>query len=258
MKPIRWTVLFLAMASVAVAQAKFQYVVTQTVKPGMQMQYEEFIQKIVEAADKTGGAQNWYTFQVAAGAPGGQYGIVLPHDNWADKDAWTNPMALLTEAFGEDDAAKIVRSGQLAMATSESVTGVLVPELSTHLDRNDGIKKFYEVSTSRVRGHLVNDYLYGVQKIREAEAKAAGSPPRTMRRQVQGERNVFTTATGYDSRAERDKWPAFNDYMSAAYSESEFRAIMEKVTAASARRTTIEVQYRPDLSHPPAPSTTSN
>jgi hypothetical protein len=246
------------MAAFATAQTRYQYVVTQTVKPGMAQQYEEFIKKIVEAAEKNGGVQNWYTFQTTAGASGGQYGIVLPHDSWAAKDEWTNPVAVLTKAFGEDEAAKIMRSGGLAIATSESTTNTLIPDLSTQLDRNDGIRKFYEVSTSRVRSHLVDDYVYGVQKIRRAEAKAAGAPKRVTRRQRHGDRNVFTTATGYDSGAEMDKWPAFDDYMSAAYSENEIDALMEKVTAASASRTTIVVRYRPELSHPAAPSTTSN
>ena len=114
MKIFRWTVLFLAMASFAVAQSQFQYVVTQTVKPGMAMQYEEYIKKIVEAAEKNGDAQNWNVFMTTDGASGGQYVIVLSHDNWAAKDAWTTPAAMLTEAFGEDEAAKIMRSGQIA------------------------------------------------------------------------------------------------------------------------------------------------
>jgi hypothetical protein len=246
------------MASFAVAQTQFQYVVTQTVKSGMATEYEEFIKKIVEAAEKNGGAQNWYVFVTTAGGSGGEYAFVLPHENWAAKDAWTTPKAMLTEAFGEDEAAKIMRSGELAIASSESVTGALARDLSTQLDSSAGMRKYYEVSTSRLRNHLVADYVYGVQKIREAEGKAAGAPRRIVRRQVHGDRRVFTTATGYDSRAERDKWPVFEDYMSAAYSQSEIDAIMEKVTGAVIQRTIVEVMYRPDLSHPPAPATTSN
>jgi len=259
MKTIRWTVLFLAMASLAVAQsAKYHYNVTVTVKQGMSQQYEDYIKKIVEAAEKNGDAQNWYAFQPTVGTTGGQYIFVLPHESWAEKDSWTSPSDMLQKAFGEKEAATITRLGTVAVAKSETTESTLAPALSTHLDRNDGVRARYLVSTSHVSPGRGGDYTYGVRKIRGAEAKAEGSPRRTTRRQILGDRNVFTTATGFDSGAERDKWPAFGDYMSAAYSESEISQIMETLAGASERWVIVEIAYRPDLSHPEPASTTSN
>ena len=121
MKTMRWTVLVLAMASFAVAQsAKYHYNVTVTVKQGMSQQYEDFIKKIVEAAEKNGDTQNWYTFQPTVGTTAGQYFIVLPHESWAEKDSWTPPPDMLEKAFGEKEAATIMRLGTVAVAESET------------------------------------------------------------------------------------------------------------------------------------------
>lgn len=259
MKTMRWTVLFLAMASFATAQsAKYHLNFTVTVKQGMSQQYEDFLKKLVEAAEKNGDAQNWYTFQPTAGTSGGQYGIVLPHESWAAKDSWTSIQDMLVEAFGEKEAATIRRLGDVAIAESATTESELAPALSTHADRNDGVRARYIVSTSRVRPGKAQDYMYALRKIREAEAKAEGSPRRTTRRVVLGNRAIITTATGFDTGAERDQWPAFADYMSAAYSENEIRQILDTITNASGRRVVVEIAYGPDLSHPPATSTTSN
>ncbi len=259
MKTMRWTVLFLAMASLAVAQpAKYLYNVTVTVKQGMSQQYEDYFKKIVEAAEKNGDAQNWYAVQPTVGTTGGQYVFVLPHENWAEQDSWTSPRDMLVKAFGEKEAATIIRLGTVAIAETETTESTFVEALSTHMDRDDGVRARYLVSTSHVRSGRGRDFNYGVRKIREAEAKAEGSPKRITRRQVLGDRSIITTVTGFDTGAERDKWPAFADYMSAAYSESEFRQIMETLAGASYRWVIVEVAYRPDLSHPEPASTTSN
>ena len=259
MKTMRWTVLVLAMASFAVAQpAKFHFNFTATVKQGMTQQYEDYIKKIVEAAEKNGDALVWYTFQPTDGATGGQYVVVLPHENWEEKDSWTTPEDMLVKAFGEKEAATITRLGTVATAETETTTSRLAAGLSTHVDRNDGVRKRYLITTVRIRPGRGQDYTYSARKIREAEAKAEGSPRRITRRQVLGDRTIITTAMGFDTGAERDKWPAFGDFMSAAYSESEIRQILETFRGSSGRRVTVEIAYRPDLSHPPATSTTSN
>ena len=259
MKTMRWTVLFLAMASSAVAQsATLHYYRTVTVKSGMSQQYEDYVKKVVEAAEKNGDAQPWYAFQAGVGTTGGQYIFVVPHENWAEKDSWTAPLDMLKKAFGDKEAATIFRSGNVAIAGTETNESRLAPALSTHPDRNDGVRAHYLVSTNRVRPGRVGDFTYALRKIREAEAKAEGSPRRITRRRVLGDRAIFTTATGFDTGAERDKWPALRDYMSAAYSDSEVRQILETITRASAQRVVVEIDYRPDLSHPPATGTTSN
>ncbi len=259
MKTMRWTVLFLAMASLVVAQpAKFHYNVTVTVKQGMSQQYEDYVKKIVEAAEKNGDAQDWYTFQPTDGTTRGQYLVVLPHENWEEKDSWTSAQDMLVKAFGEKEAATITRLGTVAIAETETTTSRLAPALSTHLDRNDGVRARYLVTTRRATPGRGRDYTYALRKVWEAEAKAEGSPRRITRRQVLGDRTIITTATGFDTGAERDKWPAFGDYMSAAYSESEIRQIIEMRAGASGERVTVEMAYRPDLSHPEPDSTTSN
>jgi len=78
MKIFRWTALLLTLAVSAIAQtqpAKYQTVFTVNVKPGMTQQYETYVKKIVEAAEKIGDVQNWATFNLTVG--GGRRAICL-------------------------------------------------------------------------------------------------------------------------------------------------------------------------------------
>ena len=93
-------------------------------------------------------------------------------------------------------------------------------------------------------------------KIRAAEAKAGASPTVT-RRIVEGDRYTFTSSVGYDSGAERDKWPNFGEFMGAMYSEREIQQIMEMLNGAIVSSEWYEVVRRPDLSHSAAASTSN-
>lgn len=257
MKLFRWTALLLGVALPAVAQnqpAKYQYILTVQVKPGTAQQYEDYVKKIVEAAKKNGDAQNWAAFNVTVGGPGGQYGFVLPFNTWAEQDSWTSPREMLVKAFGEEEAAKITRSGVAAMESSEATISQFQSDLSSKEAGAGGIKNSYVVSRTTIKPEKVQDYRLAISKIRAAYDKAGGAPS-TVRRTIRGNRWTFSSATGYDSGAERDKEPEFGATMSAMYSDREIEQIMDMLRGATAESTWFEVVYRPDLSHPPAAST---
>ena len=259
MKTVLATLLSLAMVGSAVAQnqpPKYHFTVRVSVKSGMNAQYEAMVKKVVEAAKKNGD-QNWFTFNVSAGGAGNQYGFVIPFNTWEERDGWANPMAMLQKAFGEDEAAKIMRDGSIAEEGSgETIVSQIETLASSPRAGSGGIKKFYLVRHAVIRPGKAGDYRLALSKIRAAEDKAGG-PVTTTRRTILGDRNEFTSTVGYDTGAERDRWPGFGDFMGAMYTEQETRQILEMLNDAMESSDWYEVAYRPDLSNPPG-ATTSN
>ena len=163
---------------------------------------------------------------------------------------------MLVKAFGEDEAAKIVRSGTVAVASSETSISRYEPDISSKRAGSVGLKKNYRVSVATVKPEKANDYRVAIAKIRAAQDKAGGGVY-TGRRVVEGNRWVFTSAVGFDSGAERDQWPGFQDFMGALYSDREIDQILDAIYGATVESTWFEVAYRPELSHR-APAATSN
>lgn len=93
----------------------------------------------------------------------------------------------------------------------------------------------------------MRDYLFAIAKIRGAQAKKGG-PPNAAYRVTEGNRWIFTTATPFANGAERDRWPEFNDFMSA-YSAQERDQIMDALRRSTVSTEWYEVALRPDLSY---------
>jgi hypothetical protein len=164
---------------------------------------------------------------------------------------------MLTKAYGEEEAAKIMRAGEAAIASSRTTVSSLQPELSTHLDTFSSVAANYLVSRSEVKPDKVLDYEFVISKIRAADEKAVGSPRRIGRRYVEGNRYTFVTSTAFNTYAERDKWPSFSDYMGKMYGEEEIRQLLDKIRQTTISRVTFELAYRPDLSRSEESPTTN-
>ena len=124
-KPLFMT-LFLALALTANAAAQSMpgdYLMMYTIKvrPGANAQFEDYLKKIQEGADKTNAPQMWGAGQITAGGPGSTYMIGLQMNKLGEMDGWNAVPAILTEAFGEEEGAKILRSG-LSSVESSSTT----------------------------------------------------------------------------------------------------------------------------------------
>ena len=261
MKGIALRALVTAIAATLAAAAsaqdpRYQYRLEVRVKPGMTAQYEEYGKKIVEAAKKVQ-AQQWLGFQITAGGRGGVYAFVLPFEKWADRDSWISPAQMLVRAFGEVEGMKIASAGQALTESSESVISELQRDLSTKLDPSSGVAANYLVSRSHVKPDKVADFRLALSKIRAAEAKAPASPSRIARRVIEGDRFLFSTATPFASGAARDQWPAFQEFMGAAYSDSEIRQILATLNGATESSQWYEAVFRPDLSHYTGPTSTN-
>lgn len=245
--------LVLGWCTSVLAQSTRQMTYRTIVKPGMNQQYEDYIKKYVEAANKLGNVQPWAAFQTTVGGPAAEYFILLPFDDWGDRDAWTSPQQLLIKAFGEEEAAKVLRTGQAAVVSTE--TYITENQSESTATGGGSIAAYYTVSSTHVIPSKINDYRLAISKVWSAEAKATGAPPHTMRRVITGDRWMFSASTPFANGAARDKWPKFRDYMSAQYSDAEIRQILADIQGATDETRWFEVAHRPDLSNSGATAT---
>jgi hypothetical protein len=109
--------------------APMSWIYATTVKPGMGAQYEAGISKIVEAYNQQKSPVKWTT-SISAVGTAGLYVVSLPIQKLGDIDAWPPPVEVLTKAFGEAEARKVLQSMSGAVQTTQNLVMVRRVELS--------------------------------------------------------------------------------------------------------------------------------
>ncbi len=245
-------VLFLILASSAMAVAQsspsqFITVYTITVNPGAVGQFEGYIKKIKEGAEKIGAPQTWGTSQIAFGGPGNTYLIVLQFDKWSELDGWKQVPELLEEAYGADEAAKILRSGNMAIASSETSIGRLLPDLSYNVDSLT-LAPMYQIRVNHVKRDMQDEYRGVVAKLNEAWDKAGDGRHVIRRVSVLGPSTIYTSAIPMEKWADRDDQGNFWDMIEKAHGANETRRLRETLEASVAESELFVITVRPDLS----------
>ena len=252
-------VLTVGLASPALAQdASRPYVQIAhiTVEPGMALQFENIVKQYVDAAAKTGATNRWVIFQVGPGGSPDHYHLITTFETFAERDNWMPAREMFVEAHGDKAYAESTRAWSQVVAEIRTTVERAVLELSSTLESDGAIKQHYLVAASEVRPEKLNDFRFAMQKIRAGQDQTAGSPHRTTRRVVEGNRYVFKTITGFDSGADRDRWPTFGEFMSK-YSDQETAQILTMLNGSQVSSNWYEVSLRSDLSYQ-GESTTSN
>ncbi len=193
--------LAVAISTSAMAQpapARFLTVYNITVNPGANAQFEDYLQKIKQGAERIGAPQRWATFEVGFGGPGNTYAIALQFNKWGEMDAWTRVPEILEKAYGADEAAKILRSGGMAIASSQTT----ISRLSSDLSYNDGSAApapMFMIRATTVKRDMQDAYRNFLVKLNQAWEKA-GDRRRVIRREnVLGPSPVYTSATPLES-----------------------------------------------------------
>ena len=248
-------VLSLALAPAVFAQSQFQQVIEVQVKPGHEEAYENYLKKVVEAADKIGSPVQWATFSVAVGKSGSTHRIALGFDKWAERDQWQGGRGTLVQAFGEQEGAKISRGGRAAIASSTS----RIWELLEHGTSNPGnqVAKFYAVQIRHVHSDMIDEYR-GLQRRWKAAYEAVSDGPSVSRwvlRMGAGTNTTFRRAQAFDSWGERDDWNV-NAILSEHYGD-DAQLLFERMGRAIRKTETFVSAHRPDLSRS-ASGTSSN
>ena len=234
--------------------AEFIQVVTVTVKSEAVSEYEDSVKKIVAAANKVGAPQRVYTQQVVRGGPGFTYKIVLPFSKWSEVDAWTPVPDMLVKAYGEAEAAKILKTWRAAVQHSDSEVFRLLPGLSTRPQSFRFPLAYVFVVRTEVKPELASAYELYLAKLKAAQEQAADAPTVVRRVSAQGLSSTYITSIPFDKNSELDGWSSPGETLRKAYGEAEARHIIESSLRCVSKREIFVNAYRPDLSRPPAGS----
>lgn len=174
----------------APAVAQFQQVVEIRVRGGHEVQFEDFIKKLKEAADKTGAQQSWAAFQVTVGKAGPLYRIALPFEKWSERDQWGNPRGMLVEAFGAEEGTKLYTEGTSAvMRTTVRIWGMVG---DTPAPAVGNLAPHYDVWIREVKRDMVGEYEGLLRRFKSAYASMDENPNVTRWRLLYGEGNGNT------------------------------------------------------------------
>ena len=76
------------------------------VKLSMAPQWEVYVHKVIEAAEKTDSPFNWMMLQVTQGGEAGTFFAAIPFDEMSELDKFKPAPEILIEAFGGEEAGK--------------------------------------------------------------------------------------------------------------------------------------------------------
>lgn len=244
-------------AGAQTAPAQYLQLMEVSVKAGSESQFETYAKKVREAADKTGAPQGWTFAQPVIGDSGPKYYVILQHDKWGERDAWTQIPQMLNEAFGEAEAQKIAKAGGDSIWGTESKVYTLDEERSWNLDAYTAPAPYYMILRGMVKPDRVNDYLRVVSRLKEAQEQAATKVPGIRRSSAYGPSWEFYLAVPMTKWADLDTQTGPWQNAAKAFGESEARALQETLMSCYETRTMVVMAIRQDLSRT-APSATSN
>ncbi len=252
-------VLVVACTTAAMAQnapGEFLVIYNIQVRSGANVQFEEYIKKVKEAADKTGAPQHWSASQLTFGGPGNNYAIGLRFDKWGEMDGWEAVPQILEDAFGEEEAAKILRSGRMAMESSEITISRLMEDLSYNL-KAMAPAPMYSIRVSEIKRDMQQDYRVFLAKANEAAEKAGDQRMVIRRTSTLGRSAVYTSATPFEKWSEWDDRGDFWQRMEKAHGPTETMRLRDTLTKCVEKSTRFTIRMRPDLSRLPMSSTSS-
>ncbi len=242
-----FVVVCLATAPALLAQPRFQQVIEVRVEPGQERAYENFVKKVVEAAEKVESPVSWSTFFATVGKPGSTYRIAIGFEKWAERDQWMNLSELLTKAFGEQEAERLLREGRAGIASSMSRIWERLDDGTSNPRTGNQVANFYDVRIRRVKPELLLEYRALQRKWKAAHEAATNSVTRWVLRYGDGGGATFRRTEPFDTWAERDGRGG-GQIMREHYGEEEAELMRKTNLGAVWERERFVSAYRPDLS----------
>lgn len=244
-------VVCVATASTVFSQSRFAQVVEIQVAPLHQEAFEEYGRKIKEAADETASPVTWATFYAAVGKPGGTYRISLGFDSWAERDQWSEIPQMLTEAFGDQEAAQILRSGRAGIQSVTTRIWERLDDGSSNPRTGGEPANFYQVSIRHINPEMVPEYRALQRRWKMAYEAASGGPTvaRWILRYGDGAGTTFRRTQPFDTWAELDQWIGRAQELMEEHLGTEERLLVGSTRRRIEERNEVFVSaYRPDLS----------
>lgn len=251
--------LSLMLAGLAAAQpqpVQFVEVVSTTVKPAAATDYEDFVKKIMAALTKTGAPQRVFGHQVILGGSPYTYEFVLPFSTWGEMDSWSAIPQTLAKAYGDIEAAKIIKAGRAAVESQRTEIYRLRAELSTRPTMSETPAAFLYITRNEIDPDQNAAYEHYLTKIKSA-TEQGGFPTTERWTSVLGTSFVHVAVQTFNKYAERDRLPNFGEQIRKVYGETEARQMVETSLRAVRSREVTILMYRPDLSRPTTGTTSS-
>ncbi|MCP4249123.1 MAG: hypothetical protein GY778_18930, partial [bacterium] len=146
----------------------FFYVIKAKVDPTNVAEYDGAVGQVVAAHKKHENGNTWAAFSPLTGGPASKFYYFVPMQSVGDMDGWTPNAQLMTEALGEEAAAK---SLQTMSNVSKSMNMILAfsPRLSNpDADTPPGPPNFVWTIHARVQAGMMEQYTALVEKLKEA------------------------------------------------------------------------------------------
>jgi hypothetical protein len=227
-----------------------QYLAVQTitVATGMRAQFEMVAGEIRDAYKQTNAEpQNVSAWMTMNGGNNRTYRFVWQFDDLSEMDAWRQIPDVLAEAYGEEEAAKLLLDGD---ATLDNVV-TSIEMLQTPASSRSGqafttTPTYATVITTAVDFSGFDDYNIYLEKLKEAEDQA--DLTWTRRWTIQGEINRFTAVRLHNSLG--DSGTGAYGLLREHLGTAEADLLIERQNDVILRREIEVLRRRPDLSRP--------
>ena len=216
---------FVSLATAQNASPNFLNVLTVTAHPGKGAVVEDFLVKIKAAAEMTGDSRVVNVGQVSLGGSPNQYLIVTPFNDWAEMDAWAKPGEMLVEAYGQDEAMKILEGGTSAVASIENAVNRFRPEFSSTATAAPARPRYGQVVITDIDPGQQDAYELFLRSVKAAEDKAGVRRIRSSTVQGIASRHIALTLT--KSHAQRAALPGPPQLLRDEYGAERAHAILE-------------------------------
>ena len=225
-------------------------VATVSVRPGSVSEYEDALKKLRAGAAKVAASQQVRAYQMAFGGSTYTYFHVTPFDSWRDADAHLTTPEILTKAYGDMEAARLLKLLRGAVESRHTEVFRVLLNLSTNVKLPFAPKKYVSVLRSDLHAGAAPAYMRYLAKIKSAEEKDPASPMVIREGLAYGEGAAVLAVRFSDTMGERAAWPNQAEVLRKAYGEEEAREMTEVGVRSVAKRTQYVLVYRPDLSSP--------
>jgi hypothetical protein len=227
---------------------RFVQVNSITVKLGMQAEFEDYLKKIIAAANKLNTNQRLITAQVGMGGSPMMYFVTSSFEKWADADGLEAAPSLLVKAYGDLEGAKILKAGRSTLESLEVDVVELIPDASTNPKTFMPPLAHTLVIRTDIDPALAADYRNYLSMLKAAQEKDPASPTAIRRASAVGPAGVFVTTEPFDKFADRDAWPGTEGLLKKAYGDAAAKMLLDQAARAIKSRVTYVLNYRPDLS----------
>jgi hypothetical protein len=243
--------LFFCSSTLVTAQSRpadYLEIIEIHVKPGATSGFEDYVKKIVEAAKKVGSEPHWATLQTTLGHNADRYQVIFYFNEWGAMDQWTQLSDLLSKAYGEQEAQKILAMGDQTIASVEDRVYTLLPDHSQKLDQFKGLAPHYFVVETTVKPDMATEFESYLARAKAAAEASEAAPMAIRRRSLIGPSASYVTALPLTKMGDFDAWPSPLETLTKMYGEREALHLREMRRRCIEEQDIYVLTQRPELS----------